>query len=233
MGVMHFPNDLEKANAYSSQIMVSGPLETYYSIYGDLPGQEYRSLLSSLRIDISPEQILLRKQMGHVVGLFTQALWSLICMDRKVASVSKSLQVTENHAFSDPNKFISRAQLYRYIQEMKSVLHFWGTLAIRRTIHGREWLADSTKNYNYYTDFHSFLTEAQLLRWELIKWASESGSKHLQSEYFSAPEEWLSSQRQVGWPATGKLSAIFLPSEWVPRSHPVGRPRKRNPVAHA
>lgn len=230
VGGMLFPNHTAKAHAAASSILASGPLRSYCAEYGSLSAEQWLSVTESLVRGNFSDEIEHRYYVGGVVGQIVKTLWSLICRDPASASWKKAMRIVEDHIAIHGGK-TGFSTFHRQLQEMKSCLHLWGAVAIRKDIFGRMWLADPSIGYDGFMDANCFLAESEILLRELLTWNEKfkMHSQHLEADHIRAWDGWQAPELRSHWPKTGIIPRL-MPSVYIPPARKRGRRKMGNGV---
>jgi hypothetical protein len=244
LGVMRFPNDLEKAAAYASWCMAKGikikpnDAETI-GIERILPILNGAARQAEWREESNRNEIA-----GTAAGEVVKTLFALIGGDPNVASWKHAIDLTEAAAARDRHKSagaaarsadtkqrqkapaVSRATLRKYLLEFRPVLHLWGAWCIRE----RRWIWDDSVGYSLPDDVDMFISESELLFRVLQRWdsAKTPRSKYLSADVFRVADDWRPPLSRRGWPMTGALPLLKIDEVAVPEVADLkksGRPR--------
>lgn len=231
IGVMHFPNDIAKANAVASSILASGPLHRYRAEGGSLKDDEWLSLIESLAQGNFADEIKENYYIGSAVGQLAKTLWSLICRDPTSASWKKAMRIVEDCVVSQGGD-AGFSTFHRSLKVMKPCLHLWGAHTIRREIFGKMWLADPSIGYDGFTDAKCFLMESEILLGQLLKWNDKfkMQSRHLDADHIRVWDNWEVPVLQPHWPKTGRVP-FLEPSVNIPPDRKRGRRKKTKGVS--
>jgi hypothetical protein len=234
--IIVFPNDLAKAEAYASWMLLRGTSHLNRSS----PVKEF--LKEGYQIDPlavadlsqraaehaeSYKDAIRASHDGTVVGEIIKTLWALICTDPHTASMNIAMPTVENYAAANGLK-TGVSTMHAYLGEFRKVLHLLGAWSIR----GRRFTTDTAVGYDGINDLYSFLAESEKLLRELKNWATTSGSHHQHlsgDDFYRVPSDWWPPERQTGWPKTGGIPDIKVHAGIVPAHRKRGRPR-RNPI---
>lgn len=228
LGVMLFPNDLEKAQSYAAKLLARGPLQDYLRAGYDFSQARHISLLDALSGDVSNREIATQNLHGKRVGETVKALWALICDRPDIASWDAAIFVLEDAA-SEVGLRAGRSTFRADLSEMRSVLHLWGAFALR----DYKFLADSSVGYTGLDDLGALMTEAMALWQQLCAWRdgrNRIDDEYLSGEVFGPWADWEPHERRPGWPDTGGIYARSLPADRVPTRRRPGRRPKIRPV---
>ena len=207
LGVMRFPNDLEKAETYAAWSLARRPLRTFSEQGGNI------DLASVLKIAERASNIVtiaddVRKaeKGGTTVGAITAVMWNLLATSPAEASWERAIQAAELHSqrVKSPAK-ISRSNAQKYRKQYSLVFHFWGAYYIN--------------NMTWPSDFREFFAMSEVILQRLRGGGSTRGDR-LSADVFRSP---LFAQTGA-WVKVGSVPPNLL----IPRKAP-GRPRKPRP----
>jgi hypothetical protein len=237
LGVMRFPNDLEKAAAYASWCMAKGSAMKP----DDAVTIGIARILPILTARVSHEESKRNEIAGTAAGEVVKTLFALIGGDPNVASWKHAINLTElvgardradaaRAADTKPRQkapAVSHATLRKYLREFSPVLHLWGAWCIR----GRRWNWDDSVGYSLPNDVDMFISESELLFRVLQRWdsAKTTRSKYLGGDVFRVADDWRPPLSRRGWPMTGALPLLKIDEVAVPEVADMkksGRPRE-------
>jgi hypothetical protein len=146
LGVMRFPNDLEKAAAYASWCLAKG-IEIKPNDAATIDIERILPILNgTARQAVWHEESNRNEIAGTAAGEVVKTLFALIGGDPSVASWKHAINLMELAAARDrvaaaarsadtkPRQkapAVSRATLHKYLREFSPVLHLWGAYATR------------------------------------------------------------------------------------------------------
>jgi hypothetical protein len=230
LGVMRFPNDLEKAAAYASWCLANKIKPNDAATIGIeriLP-----ILIGTARQVGWHEEWSHKVIAGTAAGEVVKTLFALIGGNPNVASWKHAIDLTERAAVRDRHKSaaaapksadtkprqkapaVSSATLRKYLLEFSPVLHLWGAWCIR----GRRWMWDDSVGYSLPDDVDMFISESELLFRVLQRWdsAKTTQSKYLGGDVFRVAHDWRPPLSRRGWPRTGTLPLLKIDEVAVP-----------------
>lgn len=233
MGVMRFPNDMEKAAAYASWRLAKGSKgrEEDATVIG--ASRMHRIAVGAAEHSQAFEETRRAEIGGAATGEVVKTLFALISSNPEVASWEHAIQIVEKAAARDRAKTrrsvaVSPTALRQYLAQFAKVLHFWGAWSIR----GREWFQDASVGYSLPIDVEMFISEAEILSRILRQWdnGQTTKSKYLAGDTFGVGHDWRPPSSKEGWPRTGVLPVLQIDVTAVPelaKMRNAGRPRRK------
>ena len=160
---------------------------------------------------------------GTATGEMFNALFALADASPDLASWNKAARIGEKVALRTKSSG-SRSSLWKARSQFLSVAHLWAAWCIREG----NFETDANVGYDGWSDFQSFLTEAEILRDFGQHWRSNraKSAPPLPEEVWRVPVDWEPPERQPGWPDTGKIPRLELPHCLIADLKPPGRPKK-------
>ena len=224
LGVMLYPAtnapETRKASAFAAQYLAK-PVRSLHEAGGTLS----YDVLAQIAMDAGPPLTDLKERWwgGRATGEALKTFFVLANTNPALASWNNAIKITQSIAKSFKVKG-ARTDLWKAKHRFLSVAHLWGAWSIREGRFERR----PEVGYDWYADFQSFLTEAEILRewgqtWQPSRAKSEPP---LPPDLWRVPDNWEPPARQPGWPKTGMIPYITLPQECLSKLRSTGRPRK-------
>jgi hypothetical protein len=156
---------------------------------------------------------------GLAVGEILKSLHALICSDPQTASIEAAIQVVEDRGFENGFK-TGRSTFWKHLSAFQAVLHLCGAWSIRE----RKWKLSG--EYTAALDARAFLTEAEILKRDLVSWNSKRSQpiKLLQGTFLDPYEGYIPYESEPQ--RAGRIPPLVLPTTAMPNRRPPGRPRK-------
>lgn len=224
LGIMLYPGedepDRRKARAFAAQYLAE-PIRRLHEAGRTL---SYQSL-ARIATDGGERLDDLEKRWwgGTATGELFKTFFALANTNKPLASWSNAIKIAERIATREKESG-ARSALWRDRARFLSVAHLWGAWCIREGLFSPR----PEIGYDGHADFHSFLTEAEILRRWGQSWLPprDKAKPPLPAEVWHVPEDWRPPMRQPDWPATGVVPGLTLPEELLATLKSAGRPRK-------
>jgi hypothetical protein len=168
-GVMLFPDDPDKARAWSSRHIANGPIETYLETGHRLSQAATVALMKSAGADLLEAESLQSETEGKAVGKIVGHLIREIDGGKR-ASWNKSIK------YAGPQ--VSRASVANYRSHMRRVQHLWGAYYLADC----QWFSHGEGTERVY----QFLYESELILSKLEKWSAASKQLQYNRGYLDA-----------------------------------------------
>jgi hypothetical protein len=225
-GVMLFPRDLAKAEAWVGWKLAGGPLKEFLARGHSLPTGAIADIAAdAASLSSYFDKAKHNEWAGSTVGAVVTALWALICREPETASWDRAIQVAENVGVEHGHR-TGRSSFRAHLSEFSAVLHLLGAWEMR----GRHFIVNDAVGYTAPTDAKFFVAESQVLLRKLREWSSARRTStpelHLSAEKFEGGPEWMPPEHLAdAWPKTGMIRTLALPEDSVPVRRPAGRPK--------
>lgn len=225
LGVMLYPGtegtDPLKARAFAAQYLAK-PLRRFHEAGHTIPYDSLAHILEGSGDRLT--DLEKRWWGGTATGEILKAFFTLATTNEALASWNNAVKIAELVA-RRAKAHGTRSPLWKERTRFLSVAHLWGAWCIREG----KFETHLEVGYDGYDDFQSFLTEAEVLRhwgqtWRLDRAKSEPP---LPPDVWRVPENWNPTNRQPGWPDTGKIPYLTLPADLLAGLKPAGRPAER------
>ena len=223
LGVMLYPgtdeDDCRKARAFAAH-WIAEPFRSFHEAGYQLSYDDLARIMmdsGALLGDLDD-----RWRGGTAVGDLFKAFYILAKNDPALASWENAIRIYEVSA-QRAGSFGARTELYLETRRFRSVAHLWGAWSIREG----KFRGLPEVGYDGWTDFQSFITEAEILRDFGQNWRqSRAKSKPpLPPDVWSVPPGWEPPPRLLGWPSTGMIPNLQLPDDLMAGLKRPGRPR--------
>jgi hypothetical protein len=206
LGVMLYPDDPVKAQAYAAQLLLAEPIPRFLEAGHSLSQHDLVRIMRDSGLHLADREK--RWWGGSAVGEAFKIFLALYNSDRGLASWSNAVTIAEKNV---GRRSGSRTALYEAKSRFWEVAHLWGAWSIRN----RQFVPSPTVGYDGSTDFQSFLAEAEILRewgqeWQPLRRNSESPSPPYA---WRVPEGWEPPAREAGWPKTGIIPYFTIAEE--------------------
>jgi hypothetical protein len=199
LAVMLFPDDVNKARAWASRRLASGPIEAHFRAGHTLAPAELVALMQSAGADFSlVHEAKQSFEEGRAVGKIVGHLVRAIDSDGAKASWSKSIKYAgPRHETS--GKPLTRATVANYRAHTKRVLHLWGAYNLAG---GQPFSHEAPSGLEA---VYEFLYESELVLSTLKRWAAgnkqlQNNLGHLDADHYRAPAWAEPSQKPVQAP---------------------------------
>jgi hypothetical protein len=195
-GVMHFPDDLEKAETFACWWLTA----TGQSKLADDPERVTQRGAKCIRLadDVKTAAI-----GGTAVGFVTDAMFVLIDTQGKQATWTDAIYALETTSQSLP---VSRSQIEKYQRDFRRVFHFWGAWANLR------------RSQQEMTDARTLCDRAEMMLQVFREWSIRKDSRILRTDFYRS--HWHPPH------AVLMTSGRGLRAQPAPRYHNRGRPAK-------
>lgn len=225
LGVMLFPGeddaDRKKATAYAAHCLAE-PLRQFHEEGGTLDYDSLRFIAEGGgdRLDDLDKRWL----GGIAAGQVFKTYFALANTDSGLASWSNAIRIAQ-HVVADKCKASrGRSTFMEAKSRFLTVAHLWGAWCLREG----NFSSQPNVGYDLTDDFHSFLTEAEILRHWGQSWrhGRAKADPPLPAEVWRVPEDWEPPGRRPNWPLTGMIPDLVLPDKLLEDLRPAGRPKK-------
>jgi hypothetical protein len=222
MGVMLFPNSLEKARTWAGRFLSSG-IAQQWSADGLLDQGRWSELLLSAAVDVAlKSEIQQSMREGWVVGQVVTMLYAFVLKDPASAKWTRAINRTiQEWKLLGPSP--GKSTVRKHLAAKRRVLHLWGAWALspRRRDRNFPFVTEpSSSGYDGLTDTKVFLAEAEMLLDVLIKWARKHGQlwhHHLDADLFRLSIELAPPDRSENWPPGAGVLPVVVPIFFRPR----------------
>jgi hypothetical protein len=223
MGVMLFPDNLDKAKLWAARTLSRGIVQQARVTGHSLGETQFDELLQSASVDIALKAEIQQSALeGQATGEVIKMLYAFILQDRKSASWTKAINRTIRE-WKALGKTVGSSTVKKHIAAKRRVLYLWGAWALseRRRGHQFPFVAVPGTEYDGFLDARVFLAEAELLLKFLVDWARERRNlwnNNLDADHFRlslelAPPDWSDS-----WPEGAGTLPKIAPTFFRPRA---------------